>query len=106
LAGTFSSARGVEQPSKAASGTAILRCRNTASGTTWTLAVDFEKSTVESFPAQITAGKIAWHDTHENRYYSFTRAAGILDIHYASSTGGFSGEEPCRLSPPGQTPPH
>jgi hypothetical protein len=104
LAGACRTTQGAEL-SQTPSKIAILHCRNTASGTIWSLAVDFEKNTVDSFPAQITPDKIVWHDTDENRYYSFTRASGILNIHYASSTGGFSGEEPCWINPLAQNPP-
>lgn len=104
LAGAFHAALGAEL-GNAAPEIAILHCHNATSGTAWNVAVDFEKNTVDSFPAQITPDEIAWHDTRENRYYSFTRASGILNIHYASSTGGFSGEEPCRLGLPKQDPP-
>jgi hypothetical protein len=66
-----------------------LHCTNTTSGAQWALPVDFAQGTVDSFPAQISDGRIAWKDTVTGRFYTFDRASGAMDMHVASSTGGF-----------------
>jgi hypothetical protein len=39
-------------------------------------------------PARITAKAISWKDATYH-YYDFDRTTGALDMHVASSTGGF-----------------
>jgi hypothetical protein len=39
-----------------------FRCSNPTSGTTWEVKVDYDRSTADSFPAEITGSQIAWHD--------------------------------------------
>jgi hypothetical protein len=40
-----------------------FRCTNPKSGTTREVKVDYDRSTVDSFPAKITGSQIAWHTT-------------------------------------------
>ncbi|WP_284944168.1 hypothetical protein [Acidisoma cladoniae] len=74
-----------------------LHCRNTTSGATWDLPVDLGHGTVDSYPAQITDRAISWVDTSTGRFYDFDRASGAMDMHVASSTGGFYLTDQCRL---------
>ena len=73
-----------------------LHCVNTTSGATWDIPVDFAHSMVDSVPAQITSGSISWEDATYH-YYDFDRRTGALDMHVASSTGGFYLTDRCVL---------
>jgi hypothetical protein len=77
---------GLAGPAKAAP--VALHCTNTTSGATWDVAVDLAQGTVDSVPARITDGTISWEDTTLH-FYDYNRRTGQLDMHAASSTGGF-----------------
>jgi hypothetical protein len=73
-----------------------LHCTNTTSGATWNSPVDLAHGTVDQVPARITDGSISWKDA-TMRYYDFDRRTGLLDMHAASSTGGFYLTDRCVL---------
>ncbi len=73
----------------------IFRCTNPKSGTTWDVIVDYDRSTADSFQAEITATQIAWHDTVHGGYYYLDRASGALTFLNASSTGGYVTHHTC-----------
>jgi hypothetical protein len=73
-----------------------LHCTNTTSGATWDIPVDLAHGTVDAVPAQITDGAISWKDAALH-YYEFDRRTGLLDMHVASSTGGFYLTDRCVL---------
>ncbi len=73
-----------------------LHCMNTASGATWDIPVDLAKGIVDSVPAKITDGTISWEDAAMH-FYDFDRATGALDMHVASSMGGFYATDRCTL---------
>jgi hypothetical protein len=66
----------------------IFRCKNTSSGATWDVKVDLDRSTVDSFPAQITKTNISWRDTKDGGSYDLDRTTGALTQVNASSMGG------------------
>jgi hypothetical protein len=72
-----------------------FRCTNPKSGTTWEVKVDYDRSTADAFPAEITGSQIAWHDTLHGGYYSLNRASGALTFQNASSTGGYVTRHTC-----------
>jgi hypothetical protein len=72
-----------------------FRCTNPKSGTTWEVKVDYDRSTADSFPAEITLSQIAWHDTLRGGYYDLDRASGELTFRNASSTGGYATHHTC-----------
>jgi hypothetical protein len=76
--------------------TVALHCTNTTSGATWDIPVDLTRGTVDQVPARITDGIISWKDTTQH-YYDFDRRTGLLDMHVASSTGGFYLTDRCVL---------
>jgi hypothetical protein len=78
-----------------AAGTA-LHCTNTTSGATWDIPVDFAHGEVDSVPAKISDRAISWEDSTLH-YYDFDRATGDLEMHVASSTGGFYLTDRCVL---------
>ena len=81
-------ALGFAGPVCASADPVALHCRNTTSGATWTVPVDLADGTVDQVPARITDGTISWEDA-SLRHYDFDRRTGQLDMHAASSTGGF-----------------
>jgi hypothetical protein len=72
-----------------------FRCINPKSGTTWEVKVDYDRSTADSFPAEITGSQILWHDTLHGGYYDLDRASGALTFRNASSTGGYATHHSC-----------
>jgi hypothetical protein len=72
----------------AAAGTLHLRCTNAASGASWPLAVDLDRSRVDSLPATITKKWISWHDPQAG-FFDLERDTGQLQLRNASSTGGY-----------------
>jgi hypothetical protein len=72
-----------------------LQCTNPTSGATWVVNVDYDRSTVDSFPAEITNSQIAWHDALHGGYYYLDRASGALTFKNATSNGGYSLHHSC-----------
>src|SRR5215472_7415908 len=79
----------------AAAGILRLRCTNPASGTSWPIVVDLDRGRVDSLVATITLGWISWHDPGRG-FFDFERATGKLQLHNASSTGGYFLHYTCR----------
>jgi hypothetical protein len=75
-------------PRMAYANASTLTCNNPNSGTTWDIAVDFDRRVVDSFPADISDRWIVWQDTSEGRVYEFDRSSGDLRARFASSMGG------------------
>ncbi|MGH6838280.1 MAG: hypothetical protein ACREDT_05695 [Methylocella sp.] len=73
-----------------------LQCTNPKSGATWNVNVDYNRSTVDSFPANITSSQISWHDASHGGYYYLDRASGALTFKNATTTGGYSLHDTCR----------
>ncbi len=73
-----------------------LHCTNTTSGATWDIPVDLGQGMVDAVPARITDGTISWEDATMH-FYDFDRRTGLLDMHVASSTGGFYLTDRCVL---------
>ena len=68
-------------------GQASIACTNPYSGAHWEINVDYDRSTVDSAPAQISGATIFWQA--ENGWkYSLDRKSGKLTVTLASSTGG------------------
>ncbi|HEU0154564.1 MAG TPA: hypothetical protein VFQ82_00725 [Stellaceae bacterium] len=65
-----------------------LRCTNPASGTSWPVVIDLDRSRVDSFLATVTARSISWHDP-KTGFFDLERATGQLELRNASSTGGY-----------------
>jgi|SRR3984957_5980175 hypothetical protein len=78
------------------SGDVAITCTNVASGASFQIRIDYNRSTVDAHPAEISAGKISWRD--ENRWnYTLDRKSGNLTIILASSTGGSFLYDRCKL---------
>ncbi|HEY1932427.1 MAG TPA: hypothetical protein VGG99_10475 [Acetobacteraceae bacterium] len=75
----------------------VITCTNTASGTTWTIDIDYARSTVDGIPADIDAGEIYWKDPKDLRNYTLDRKTGKLTVIAASSTGGSMWFNRCRV---------
>ena len=70
-------------------------CRNPASGASWEIEVDEQRSLADSYPARITGDSITWHDTGRGGFYELDRRTGALTVRYASSTGGYALHDVC-----------
>src|SRR6516165_8096775 len=74
-----------------------ITCINPMSGTSWQIAIDFDRATVNSNRAEITAAKIAWFDPTDGSNYTLDRKSGALTAIVASSTGGYFRHARCSL---------
>jgi len=74
-----------------------ITCTNPISGTSWQIAIDFDKATVDSNRAKITEAKIAWFDPTDGSNYTLDRKSGDLTAIVASSTGGYFRHGRCSL---------
>ncbi|MBV8119999.1 MAG: hypothetical protein JO081_08700 [Alphaproteobacteria bacterium] len=72
----------------AAAGLVHLRCTNPASGASWPIVIDLDRSRVNSSAATITDRWISWHDPNQG-FFDLERATGKLQLRNASSTGGY-----------------
>ena len=78
-------------------GETAITCTNPASGTTWQIRIDYDKATVDSYPARISDAKISWRDAKEGSNYTLDRKSGDLTVVVASSTGGYFLFHRCKL---------
>jgi hypothetical protein len=74
-----------------------ITCTNPMSGTSWQIAIDFERATVDSHRAEITEAKISWFDPTDGGNYTLDRKSGDLTAIVASSTGGYFRHGRCIL---------
>ena len=74
-----------------------ITCTNPLSGTSWHVAIDFDKATVDSNRAEITEAKIVWFDPRDGSNYTLDRKSGDLTAIVASSTGGYFRHGRCGL---------
>jgi hypothetical protein len=70
-------------------GATAVTCTNPANGMSWQVLIDYGKSTVDSYPAEITPSGISWLDPKDGSNYNFDRKSGDLTASVASSTGGY-----------------
>ena len=78
-------------------GETAITCTNPISGTSWQVAIDFDKATVDSNRAKITSAKISWFDPADGGNYTLNRESGDLTASVASSTGGYFRHAHCGL---------
>jgi hypothetical protein len=78
-------------------GESAITCTNPASGASWQIRVDYDRSTVDSNPARIRDAMISWHDATDGGNYTLDRKSGNLTVIVASSTGGYFLYDRCRL---------
>ena len=74
-----------------------VTCVNPASGATWQITVDYDRSTVDSNPAMVSDDEISWRDAKDGWHYTLDRKSGALTVVVASSTGGYFLHDRCRL---------
>jgi hypothetical protein len=65
-----------------------LRCTNPASGASWPLVVDLDKSRVGPLAATVSGSSVSWHDPRRG-FFDLDRATGKLQLRNASATGGY-----------------
>jgi hypothetical protein len=78
-------------------GEVAITCTNPASGATWEIKIDYDRATVDSYPARITAATISWHDAKDGGNYTLDRKSGDLTVVIASSTGGYFLHDRCKM---------
>ena len=78
-------------------GAAAITCTNPANGMSWQVLIDYGKSTVDSYPAEITRSGMSWFDPKDGSNYTFDRKSGDLTANVASSTGGYFRRARCTL---------
>jgi hypothetical protein len=98
-AGTGALALGLAVPanSEGQHGETAIACTNPASGATWQIKIDYDRSTVDSNPARIRDGDISWHNNADGGNYTLDRKSGNLTVVVASSTGGYFLYDRCKL---------
>lgn len=79
-------------------GEAAITCINPASGASWQIKIDYDRSTVDANPARISDAEISWHDATDGGNYTLDRRSGNLTVIVASSTGGYFLHDRCRLA--------
>jgi hypothetical protein len=80
----------------ALAGETAITCTNPASGASFQIRIDYDRSTVDTNPAEISDRMISWRD--ENRWnYTLDRKSGDLKVVLASSTGGSFLYDRCKL---------
>ena len=77
----------------------VITCTNPASGASWQINIDYDRATVDSYPAQVSDAAISWHDVKDGGHYTLDRNTGNLTVIVASSTGGYFLHDHCRLPP-------
>jgi len=78
-------------------GEAAITCINPASGASWQIRIDYDRSTVDSNPARISDSEILWRDATNGWSYRLDRKSGKLTVILASATGGNFLFDRCRL---------
>ncbi len=71
------------------------RCRNAASGASWTVSVDAAANRVDRFAATITQRWASWRDPARG-FFDLDLRSGDLQMRNASSTGGYFMHFQCR----------
>src|SRR5271165_5104964 len=84
--------------SSAKSGEIAVTCTNPYSGASWQIAIDYDRKTVDSNPAQINEAEIVWRDAKDGWNYTLDRKSGKLTVILASATGGNFLHDHCRLA--------
>lgn len=74
-----------------------ITCTNPTSGATWQIRIDYERKTVDSYPATISDTKISWADAKESSNYTLDRKSGDLTVVVRSSTAGHFLYDRCKL---------
>ena len=77
-----------------------VTCVNPASGAHWQIRIDYDRRTVDSNSASISAGEISWRDASDGDNYTLDRRSGELTMVAASSTGGYFLHHHCDLDKP------
>lgn len=77
-----------------------MTCVNPASGAHWQIRIDYDRRTVDSNSASISASEISWRDASDGDHYTLDRRSGDLTMVAASSTGGYFLHHHCELDKP------
>jgi hypothetical protein len=83
---------------RAQAGEIAVTCTNPVSGASWRIAIDYDRSTVDSNPARISDTEISWRDGKNGWNYTLDRKSGALTVVLASATGGNFLYDRCSLA--------
>jgi hypothetical protein len=89
---------GPAMPAQAQRGETAITCTNPASGASWQILIDYDRSTVDANPARISDDEISWRDAKDGWYYKLNRKSGNLTVTLASATGGNFLYDRCKLA--------
>jgi hypothetical protein len=78
-------------------GETAITCTNLASGASWQIRIDYDRSTVDTNPARISDAEISWRDAKDGWKYTLDRKSGNLTVILASATGGNFLYDRCKL---------
>jgi hypothetical protein len=78
-------------------GETSISCVNPASGASWQVRIDYDRSTADSYPARISETQVSWRDKTDGGNYTLDRKSGELTVVVASSTGGYFLHHRCKL---------
>jgi hypothetical protein len=89
---------GLAMTAQAQRGETAVTCTNPASGASWQIMIDYDRSTVDANPARISDDEISWRDAKDGWYYKLNRKSGNLTVTLASATGGNFLYDRCKLA--------
>ena len=78
-------------------GETAITCTNPASGATWQIRIDYDRSTVDSYPAHISDAEISWRDDEWRELHGLTANREILRSCSRRATGGYFLHHRCKL---------
>jgi hypothetical protein len=90
-------ALGVASTASAVARETQVTCVNPVSGASWQIRIDYDRRTVDSNTATISADEISWRDSRDGSNYTLDRKSGNLTMVAASSTGGYFLHHHCAL---------
>ncbi len=88
---------GFAPAAEAQHGQTTIACSNPASGMSWQITIDFDRRTVDGYPAAISGSAISWRDPSDQGNYTLDRKSGNLRVAVPSSTGGYFLHDQCKL---------
>jgi hypothetical protein len=88
---------GLAPAAKAQRGQTTIACSNPASGMHWQVTIDFDRRTVDGYPATMSDSAISWRDPSDQGNYMLDRKSGNLRVAVPSSTGGYFLHDQCKL---------
>jgi hypothetical protein len=80
-----------------ARGRLAITCTNPTIREPFEIVIDYDRGTVDSYPARVSETKISWYNPTNGRSYTLDRKSGALMGVFPSSTGGVIFHDRCKL---------